>query len=100
MTDRKMSGKQPVSGEFDLDRFVGGASQPEGEPTGASAAEMRISSRQHTGRNRREPPKKDLLSERVQLKITGAELATLKEKAGMVPISAFLRKFLKDGGLI
>ena len=29
MNERKMSGKQTVAGGFDLDRFVGGAAQPE-----------------------------------------------------------------------
>lgn len=42
----------------------------------------------------------ELLSERVQIKLTTAELAAIKTEAGMVPISRFLRAKLKDAGVI
>lgn len=96
-----MSGKQVVTGGFDLNRFVEGASQPEiASSRGKNAAERstpRVAAQKPI---RKEKPAKELLSERVQLKVTVAEMALLKEKAGMAPLSAFLRKHLKDTDLI
>jgi hypothetical protein len=40
------------------------------------------------------------LSERVQVKITKRELDTLKDKAGLVPLSKYLRAHLKEQRVI
>ena len=103
-----MSGKQTVVQGFDLDQFVGGA-DPSGElsVSGASpgretrlakvtvgAGQGRISAKV------RVRPPKELLTERVQIKLTKPEMDALQERIGLVPMSAYLRKVLKDSGLI
>ena len=83
----KMSGKQQVVEGFDLARFAG-AGEPEATP--ADLPKRRL------GR----PKSTEALSERVQVKITKREFDTLKEKAGMVPLSKWLRAQLKEQRVI
>lgn len=100
MTDRKMTGKQKVTGGFDLDSFVGAATQPE-PGNGAGESKRKIPAKIIEKPKITPPkPKKELLTERAQLKLTEAEMKTLKDKAGLVPLSAYLRKHLQDSGLI
>lgn len=100
MSDRKMTGKQEVAKGFDLDSFVGAAAQPEPAPSTSRTADPKPPKAAKPKPVKKEKPAKELLSERVQLKVTAAEMAVLKEKAGLVPLSAFLRKHLKDTDLI
>ena len=106
--NKKMSGKQTVVQGFDLDQFVGGA-DPASEPSvsGASLGSETRSAKVTTGAGQgRKParvsvrPPKELLTERVQIKLTKAEMDALQERIGLIPMSAYLRKVLKDGGLI
>jgi len=86
--DKKMASKQDVSGAFDLDAFVGGADgqRSDLEPKRPTKPKSK--------------PKAEQLTERIQVKLTPTEAAKLKERAGLAPISAYVRKFLQDGGLI
>ena len=109
MNTRKMTGKQQVVGGFNLDSFVGGADQPEKGTTRDAVA----SSKPKKAQKRAMPsvaalkpstasskPSKEMLSERVQFKITPSEMRALQEKTGMIPVSAYLRKLLQDSGVI
>lgn len=94
VNDKRMSGKQDLVAGFDLDAFVGGAepapdAAPAPAPQPAPAAPRA-----------RAKPKKELLSQRVQVRMTDAEFARLEKAAGMVPISIYLRHFLQEKGLI
>ncbi len=100
MSDRKMTGKQEVTKGFDLDSFVNAAAQPEPVPQVSRAADPKPPRASKPKPVKKEKQAKELLSERVQLKVTAAEMAALKEQAGLVPLSAFLRKHLKDTDLI
>ncbi len=109
MNQGKMSGKQKVVGGFDLDQFVSGADRPEKKPasvqkstaekkkpaTGASATKLAEKPSRAV-----QKPEKELLTERVQVKLTRAEMSALQGKIGMAPVSVYVRKFLKDNGLI
>jgi len=108
--ERKMSGKQPVSGGFDLDSFVGGA-EPEAVEAPKLAVEPSVVSKrtkpQPKPSKARSGPKsqhkakeKENLTSRVQVRMTDEEFSRLEAKVGMVPVSKFLRKFLQDNGLI
>jgi hypothetical protein len=112
MTGKKMTGKQEVTGGFNLDEFVSGSdpapemrSEATEQPQKAVTAETRPSlpveekkrSKAHS-RPRKQP--KELTSERVQLMVTPAELEKIREQAGLVSISKFLRKYLQDSGLL
>lgn len=83
MTERKMKGKQEVVGGFNLDQFVQG-SESEEAPTASKPT--------------RPKPEKPLLVERAQVKLTKTEMAILKDKAGLVPVSVFLRTYLQHQG--
>lgn len=98
MNERRMSGKQQVVGGFDLNSFVQGA-EPElvegrDDPKPVKAPVAR------TPKPSKVVEKKPLLTERAQIKLTTEEMAKLKDKAGMVPLSVFLRKHLQDSGMI
>jgi len=110
MTD-KMSGKQKIAGTFDLSKFVGGA-----DPDLYSEVAVRdekLAPQPRTIKKRAGGPKpekirstavsepqKEMLTERVQVKLTQEEMDRLKEATGLVPVSVYLRKFLKDKGLV
>lgn len=113
--DRKMSGKQAVSGGFDLEAFVGAAdpapvvSKPASQPPSKQRKTQErpkpsvVAAKAPTGAkiaNQEASGAEERLTERVQLKLTPSEFAKLKDEVGMVPVSAFLRKFLQDKGLI
>ncbi len=88
--DKSMSGKQAVEGVFNLDAFVEGAEIPnekQAVPRKPKKERARKSKIEH-------------VTERIQVKLTVSEANCLKEKAGLVPISAFVRNFLKDNKLI
>ena len=106
---KKMSTNQEVSGGFDLTSFVGGADRPSEIALKASKTAPGASKRSEVGKVPPEPqtpprealkPEQPLLTERVQVRLSKAEVETLQEKIGMVPVSTYLRKLLKDSGLI
>jgi hypothetical protein len=105
----KMTGKQTVVQGFDLNQFVSGAEQPDTVSQNAKkpASETKKEGRGHVTAKETSKPssgnsrhERDLLTERVQIKLSKSEMATLQERIGLVPMSAYLRKFLKDGGVI
>ena len=49
---------------------------------------------------RKAPTPTEQLTERIQIKITKAEMETLKKKIGLVPVSKWLRNELKGQGVI
>lgn len=107
MTDKKMTGKQPIRGGFDLDSFVQGAETPEKSlvnPTDEPDHDARKISTEAVpvkkAVSRKGQDAAALLAERIQIKITKEELQTLQSKIGLAPVSAFVRKHLKDTGLI
>lgn len=125
MSGKKMTGKQEVTGGFDLDTFVGAAEpaprpmQPQDRPsTSDTTSERRegpselpkaetrpnpqpISKKPPTARTAPQTkPADERLGERVQILVSPAELAAIKKKAGLVSVSKFLRQHLKDSGLI
>ncbi len=93
----KMHGKQKLVSGFDLDAFAGGADKP--ADTQPKAPKPKPASR---------PTRKpavpattiDKVSERVQVMLTKDELDQIKEKAGLVPVSKWLRNELKGKGII
>lgn len=107
-----MNAKQAVSGGFDLDSFVGGAESPASiapEPLKQPSKPVKaqkggkpsVEAAKPAKSNFRAPkPKKENLSVRLQIRITEAEFEKLEKEAGMIPHSAFLRKFLQDNGLL
>ena len=106
---QKITGKQKIVEGFDLDKFVGGADQenttppvtpkspPEAQKPSQTTRAPKKRVKRSTGHSR---GKQELLTERVQIKLTQLEMQTLQDKTGLVPISVFVRKFLKDNGLI
>ena len=86
----KMSGKQAVVGGFDLAAFVGDAEDKREAPHPKPQPRQLV----------RQAPPREQLTERVQVKITKAEMDTLKKKAGLVPISKWLRNELKERGIV
>ncbi len=86
----KMHGKQEVAAGFDLNAFVGEA------PGDKEASHPKSQTRPAP----RQARKGEALTERVQIKITKAEMATLQEKTGLVPVSKWLRHELKERGII
>ena len=112
MSDRKMSGKQPITGGFDLNAFVSAAepavevapAAPKSPPKPVSAPERMkplVEAKKAVKSKSKPPkPKKENLSVRVQVRITQTEFEKLEQDAGLVPHSAFLRKFLQDKGLL
>lgn len=98
MTERKMTGKQPVVGNFDLNQFVSGSEPGAAAEIGKSAP--KIPRKAEKLKPPKVKPQKPLLTERAQIKLTVREMQTLKEKAGLAPVSVYLRKYLKDNGLI
>lgn len=104
----KMSGKQTVVQGFNLDQFVGGADQL--SAPSANGADPAIETKlakvtSGAGQGRKSSrvnvrSSKELLTERVQIKLSKSEMDTLQKRIGLVPMSAYLRKVLKDGGLI
>ena len=105
---QKMSGKQKVVGGFDLEKFVGGADPTEETPSATTTKPAlrttKLSSRVGQGaRTAAVKPAKSQaapLTERLQVKLTKAEMQKIKDAAGLAPLSAYARKFLKDKGLI
>jgi len=102
---KKMSGKQETSGAFDLDAFVnGGDSISKSEPIheGSTKAQKRSPVTNRTVNPVGRPPvaKDAARSQNVQIKLTKAEVEKLKEKAGLVPISTYLRARLTELGEI
>lgn len=87
----KMSGKQDVVGGFDLEAF---ANAPD-EPAPKSKASRG---------GRRKPaatasPPTDKVTERVQVMLTKSEITAIQKKAGLAPISKWLRHELKEKGI-
>lgn len=106
MTDKKMTGKAPVSGGFDLDAFVGkadgageAAPKPVAQPVPAAPKPV-TASVPAVAKPRVKERKRDFRTEQVQFRLTPAELTKLKNQAGLIPVSTFLRKLLEDQGLI
>jgi hypothetical protein len=109
--NKKMSGKQEVVGGFDLNSFVSGAEAldnpapeaqklPSKPPKSKSRVEPSDQSKSGLGaRTAPRKPKRENLSVRLQIRITQAEFEKLEKDAGLIPHSAFLRKFLQDNGL-
>lgn len=108
MSGKKMTGKQAIAGGFDLDAFVGGAEPFEKiEPKQPKSSRLAKTVEKAAGgekvvkpraRSSKEPT--ELVSERVQLMVSVAELERIKAQAGLVSVSKFLRQFLKEHGLI
>lgn len=79
----KISGKQEVVGGFDLETFVGDVEDtPHTKPKSPMVKKPPL-------------PKKEALTERVQIKVTKEEMETLRQKIGLVPVSKWLRHELK-----
>lgn len=93
----KMSGKQQVVDGFDLDAFVGGA-EDEGKEFETPERQLEPSPKTKPKQTKRS--KSEQVTETVQMKITKSELASLKARVGMVPLSKWLRHHLKSGGII
>lgn len=112
MSEKKMSGAQDTVGAFDLDVFVGGADQEEVTETASEPAPKPVKPEKRpkpsveakkpatAAKSKPQKAEKVPLSERVQVRMTRAEFEKLEGKAGLVPVSTFLRKFLQDNGLI
>lgn len=107
--NKKMSGKQTVVQGFNLDQFVGGADQlsdpPVSTATPALETKKRVEVTSGAGQGEKPSraiptPGKAFLTERVQIKLLKSEMEDLQKRIGLVPASTFLRKFLKDSGLI
>jgi hypothetical protein len=102
---KKMTGKQDTSGAFDLDAFVK-AGDPVAKPSEAQAAESKVVKRPSAPENAKRPvgrppvTKEEARDQNVQIKLTKAELANLKEQAGLVPVSIYLRAKLTELGVI
>jgi len=102
---KKMTGKQDTSGAFDLDAFVK-AGDPVAKPPEARVAEPKAAKRPSVLKNAKRPvgrppvAKEEARDQNVQIKLTKAELANLKEQAGLVPVSAYLRAKLTALGII
>lgn len=105
---KKITGKQVVTGSLDINSFVDGADPHTVEPVASPATKtaenkaeapviMPVSKPKQL-RKKKEP--KELVSERVQILVSPAELERIKEKAGLASTSKFLRKYLQDNGLI
>ena len=101
---RKMNAKQEATGGFDLDAFVNAGDpvkpvkpQPKkAEPTAKRTRKKGAAN--PVGR----PPvaAEEARDQNVQVKLTKAELAALKEQAGLVPVSVYLRSKLQEQGII
>lgn len=110
--NRKMSGKQEVVGGFDLNNFVSGAEAPQNPvseaqnpPPKAPKVEKRAippaqSKKALEAVTAPQKAKRENLSVRLQIRITQAEFEKVEKEAGLIPHSAFLRKFLQDNGLL
>ena len=102
---KKMTGKQETSGAFDLDAFVK-AGDPVAKPSEAQPAETKVFKRPSAAENAKRPvgrppvTKEEARDQNVQIKLTKAELANLKEQAGLVPVSIYLRAKLTELGVI
>lgn len=112
MTGKKMTGKQEVTGGFNLDEFVSGSDpapetrseateQPQKASTAKTRPELPVEEKKRSKANSRPRTQpKELTSERVQLMVTPTELEKIKAQAGLASVSKFLRKYLKDNGLL
>lgn len=112
MSDKKMSGKQKIEGGFDLNKFVSAAETTENiapqaqelasQPVSEPKLTKPLSEKKRPAKSITAPQKqrKENLSVRLQIRITPAEFAKIEKQAGMIPHSAFLRKFLQDKGLL
>ena len=109
MTDKKMTGKQAVVGNFDLDAFVGGSEAPTDVVKSPSKATSKPKEAKPSAATKKpaeaqkikpEAPVKLLLSQRAQIRMTDEEYKKIEAAAGLIPVSTFLRKFLQDNELI
>jgi len=98
---KKMTGKQETTGAFDLDAFVN-AGDSVVKPKKSPARPEKPPHQKEASRSVGRPPvaKEAARDQNVQMKLTEAELSHLKEQAGLVPISIYLRAKLKEFGVI
>ena len=91
----KITGKQEVVGGFDLNSFV------EDVDTEPSAVTRPKTERVKPAKKVTKPKSvSNPTSERVQVMLTKAEHDAIVAKAGLVPVSKWLRHELKDKGII
>lgn len=112
MTDKKMKSKQAIEGNFDLNAFVAAAAHDEDTPEEPKTAlktavepqaqpkAPKPAAKPVAVKSKPKKPTRENLSVRVQIRMTETEFKVLEEQAGLIPHSAFLRKFLQDNGLI
>lgn len=100
----KMNAKQEATGGFDLDAFVnaGDPVKPaKQQSTKAEPAAKRTRRKGVTNPVGRPPiAAEEARDQNVQVKLTKAEVAALKEQAGLVPVSVYLRSKLQEQGII
>ena len=112
MSDKKMTTKKTISGGFNLDAFVGGADAPipsvlepakrASKPRKVAKSTKPLVEAKKPARGAKIAPErpKETLTERVQIRLTSFEMKKLDEHCGLVPVSTFLRNFMKENGLI
>jgi len=102
--NRKMKGDQQPTGGFDLDAFVnaGDPVKPPRKEGNAPAKPTKQERKQGAVNPVGRPPvaAEEARDQNVQVKLTKAELATLKQQAGLVPVSVYLRSKLQEQGII
>ncbi len=91
----KMHGKQKLVGGFDQDAFAGGA-----EEEVRAVPKPKAKAKTQAPKPKKAEPVQEQLTERIQVKITKTEMAKLKEKTGLVPVSKWLRHELKERGIL
>ncbi len=91
----KMHGKQKVVSGFNLEAFAGGAEE---EVRAVPKPKPKVQSEPR--KPKKAAPVQEQLTERIQIKVTKAEMAKLKEKIGLVPVSKWLRHELKERGIL
>lgn len=102
---KKMTGKQDTSGAFDLDAFVK-AGDPIAKPSEPLVATPKATKDPSASKGAKKPvgrppvAKEEARDQNVQVKLTKAEISNLKEQAGLVPVSTYLRAKLTELGII
>lgn len=105
MTQKKMTGKPTEATPLSLDDFIQ-AADPATAPKVASSEAVvvtkAVSAPPAPKKSVGKPPMAsgEVRNKTVQITMTEAEYAALKERAGRVPISTFARDEMKENGII
>ncbi len=98
MTDERMKGKQAIQGATSLDAFIAGSDLVSEKPKSSEKTlKPRVEKKPKLTKRVGRPAMsdKEVRNKSLQIKLTEAEFQALKEEAGMVPISSFVREKMK-----